>query len=167
MPQEVTTDRSFRRFYDDNVERVMAVAVALTADRAAAEDVTQEAFARAYRDWERVGTYDRPDAWVRRVAVNLTRSRWRKLRNEAVSLARLGPLPVENAPDLPPDQAAVWRAVRRLPRRQAAAIALHYVEGLPVAEIAEVTGVAVGTTKSDLHRGRARLADLLDEEMLP
>lgn len=167
MDRETTTTGSFRAFYDTNVDRIMAVAVALTADRAAAEDVTQEAFARAYREWERIRTYDHPGAWVRKVAVNLTRSRWRKLRTEARSLARIGPPGPQHAPPLPPTEAAVWQAVRRLPRRQATAIALHYVDGLPVADIAELTGVAEGTTKSDLHRGRKRLAELLNEEVLP
>lgn len=167
MDRETTTAGSFRAFYGANVDRIMALAVALTTDRAAAEDVTQEAFARAYREWERIRTYDHPGAWVRKVAVNLTRSRWRKLRTEARSLARIGPPGAEDAPDLPPADAAVWRAVRRLPHRQAAAIALHYVDGLPVATIAEMTGVAEGTTKSDLHRGRKRLAELLNEEVLP
>lgn len=164
MDHDVTTAGSFRAFYDANVDRVMALAVSLTPDRAAAEDVTQEAFSRAYRDWDRVRDYEHPGAWVRKVALNLTRSRWRKLRNEARSLTRIGPPDVAAAPELPPTEAAVWQAVRRLPRRQATAIALHYVDGLPVAEIAELTGVAEGTTKSDLHRGRRRLAALLDQE---
>lgn len=167
MQRDATMVRSFRAFYEAHVDRVMAVAVALTSDRAAAEDVTQEAFARAYREWRRVGEYDQPGAWVRKVAVNLTRSRWRKLRNEARGLARVGAPPPDDPPELPPADAAVWRAVRRLPHRQATAIALHYVDGLSVAEIADLTGVAEGTTKSDLHRGRKRLADLLQEEVLP
>lgn len=162
MQRDVATDASFRSFYDDNVRRVHALAMALTADHATAEDVTQEAFARAFRDWDRIGIYDQPGAWVRRVAVNLTRSRWRKLRNEAVTLARIGPPRTQDPPPLPEADAEVWAAVRGLPRRQAAAIALHYIEDLPVTEIAQILGVAEGTTKSDLHRARARLAELLD-----
>lgn len=163
MERDVAQPPSFRAFYDEHVRRVHAIALAMTSDAHAAEDVTQEAFARAYRDWDRVGRYDQPGAWVRKVAINLTRSRWRKLRNEAITRARLGPPADADPPDLPPEDAAVWAAVRDLPRRQAAAIALHYVEDLPVADVARILGVAEGTTKSDLHRARSRLAQLLQD----
>ncbi len=153
----------FRDMYDANVRPVMALAVALTGDRASAEDLVQEAFTRAYRDWERVGRYDRPGAWVRRVVINLSHSRWRRLRSEARALRRLDPEVSVEMADPAPD---VWAAVRRLPHRQAAAITLHYVEDLSVAQIAAVTGVAEGTTKSDLHRARTRLAEMLDQEWL-
>lgn len=162
---ERATDRSFRRFYDEHVRRVTALAVALSADPAVAEDIVQEAFLRAYRDWDRVQAYDDPGAWVRRVAANLSHSRWRRLRSEGRALVRLGPPRPAPAVELPTDGAAVWGAVRQLPRRQAVAIALHYVDDLPVAEVAAVMGISEGTAKAHLHRGRQRLADVLRDEV--
>lgn len=156
--------RSFHRFYREHIGRVTALAIALTADRAAGEDVAQEAFTRAFRDWASVGTYDDPGAWVRRVAINLSHSRWRKLRNESRALRRVGGSRDATITELQPAASELWRAVRQLPRRQAIAIALHYVDDLSVADIAALTGVSPGTTKSDLHRGRRRLTQLLERE---
>jgi len=65
-------------------------AYALTGSWEAAEDATQEAFLRAHRDWERVGRYDQPGAWVRRVAANLAVSALRRRLAEAKALLRLG-----------------------------------------------------------------------------
>ena len=106
---------------------------------------------------------ERPDSWVRRIVVNLSASRFRRLGNEARALARLASRrdndPAVQPLDLEPD---FWRAVRRLPRRQAQAIALHYVEDLPVDEVAEAMGCAVGTAKAHLHAARASLSGVLE-----
>jgi RNA polymerase sigma-70 factor (ECF subfamily) len=98
-----------------------------------------------------------PGGWVRRVALNLARSRWRRLQTE--SAARLKISSSDHAPGPEPDAAVegFWREVRRLPSRQAQAVALHYVEDLSVSEIAVVLGVAEGTVKALLHQGRQRL----------
>lgn len=154
---------SFDAFYRSHGKRVTALAVALSGRRDAAEELVQEAFARAYRDWERIGSYDDPGAWVRRVTVNLSHSRWRKLRREATALARLRAAPPQQS-GLTEPSAELWRAVRALPRRQAATVALHYVDDLSVARIAQLLGVAEGTTKSDLHRARTTLAERLEEQ---
>jgi RNA polymerase sigma-70 factor, ECF subfamily len=102
---------------------------------------------------------------VRRVAANLAVSRWRRLRSETRALARLAARQPTEVADLPAPDAAFWAAVRALPRRQAQAIALHYLEDRPVAEIATVLGVAEGTVKSALHTGRRTLAARLNLEV--
>ena len=153
---------SFDDFYREHVTRVMALAVALSDRREIAEELVQEAFARAFRDWDRVGRYDDPGAWVRRVMINLSHSRWRRFRRETLANARAHaamPRPVE----LTEPSAELWHAVRTLPQRQAATVALHYVEDLSIARIADLLGVAEGTTKSDLHRARKQLARELGE----
>jgi RNA polymerase sigma-70 factor, ECF subfamily len=123
-----------------------------------AENLAQEAFLRAHRDWQRVGRYQHPGAWVRRVAANLATSAVRRRLIEARALARFwargGPPLVE----LPASQADFWRAVRSLPRRQAQVVALHYLEDLSVLEVARVLGRAEGTVKAQLHTGREALA---------
>ncbi len=63
--------------------------------------------------------------------------------------------------ELPTTDHEFWEAVRALPARQAQAIALHYLEDRPVAEIAEILGCAPATVKVHLHRGRRALADTL------
>lgn len=65
---------------------------------------------------------------------------------------------------LPPDD-SFWAALRSLPDRQAQAVALHYLEDLPVSEIARVLDIAEGTVKVHLHRGRLALAELLRDEL--
>jgi RNA polymerase sigma-70 factor (ECF subfamily) len=96
-----------------------------------------------------------PEGWVRRVAINLATSRWRRLRAETSALARLSS-PVSF---VPPDHhlSAFWDEVRRLPARQAQAVTLHYLEDMPVADIAAVLKVAEGTVKALLSQGRERL----------
>lgn len=158
-----TGPQPFVAFYHQNVERVTALAVALAGRRDAAEELAQEAFTRAYRDWGRVGSYDEPAAWVRRVTINLSHSRWRKLKREAIANAR-SHAAVSPHLELTGSSAELWQAVRRLPRRQAATVALHYIDDLPVADIAQLLGVAEGTTKSDLHRARTQLAKGLQQE---
>lgn len=153
----------FRGFYRREASRVLAIAIAMTGDRGEAEDIVQEAFTRAYRDWDRIGEYDDPGAWVRKVAVNLVRSRFRKLGSRRRALGRLQGMreTVTPAVDLPPADDAFWSAVRALPRNQALAITLKYVEDRSVAEIADLLGVAEGTVKSHLHRARKTLAETL------
>lgn len=143
----------FLREYRGAVE----LAYALSGNRAGAEDIAQEAFLRAHRDWPRVDGYQYPGAWVRRVAVNLATSAVRRRLIEARALARLWARQEPALAELPASGTDFWRAVRSLPRRQAQAVALHYLEDLPVAEIARVLGCAEGTVKAHLHHGREAL----------
>jgi RNA polymerase sigma-70 factor (sigma-E family) len=147
----------FGHFYLQEYRGVVELAYALSGNRAGAEDIAQEAFLRAYRDWQRVGRYQYPGAWVRRVAVNLATSAVRRRLIEARVLARFWAREPALA-ELPASGADFWRAVRSLPRRQAQAVALHYLEDLSVADIARVLGCAEGTVKAHLHNGREALA---------
>jgi len=145
----------FVRFFRAEYSAVVSLVYGLSGSRAAAEDITQEAFLRAHRDWKRVEAMDSPQGWVRRVAINLATSRWRRLRAEAAALARLSP----PTSFVPPDDrmSAFWDEVRRLPTRQAQAVTLHYLEDMPVDEIAAVLDIATGTVKALLSQGRERL----------
>lgn len=156
MP-EVQVPGSFELLYQSDYAAVVGLVYGLTGSREVAEDMAQEAFLRAHRDWGNVGVMDSPGGWVRRVALNLARSRWRRLRAEATVKLKISS--TDQASSTEPDPAAdyFWREVRRLPSRQALAVALHYVESLSVTEIAGVLGVAEGTVKALLHQGRERL----------
>jgi len=128
-----------------------------------AEEVTQEAFFRAYRDWDRVGRMDHPGAWTRRVALNLAVGRWRRLRSEARALARLVPVAAELPPP-DPEADRFWDEVRALPDRQAQVVALTYVEDLDADTVGEILGIAASTVRVHLSRARATLARRLEVE---
>jgi RNA polymerase sigma-70 factor (ECF subfamily) len=126
-------------------------------DRQEAQDVVQEAFCRAYSRWRTVSRYDDPVAWIRRVAWNLAVSRWRRTRTALTFLRKQRP--GEAQLDGPgPDRVALVAALATLPATQRRAVVLRYLADLTVAEIAGREGVAEGTVKSWLHRGRAALA---------
>jgi RNA polymerase sigma factor (sigma-70 family) len=132
----------FEHFYLREYRGVVELAYALSGNRAGAEDIAQEAFLRAHRDWQRVGRYQYPGAWVRRVAANLATSAMRRRLIEARALARFWARGAPSLVELPASQADFWRAVRSLPRRQAQVVALHYLEDLSVGEVPRVLGRA-------------------------
>jgi RNA polymerase sigma-70 factor (ECF subfamily) len=146
--------------YTVGYSRLAAQLFAYLGDATEAEDVVQEAYLRAWRSWGSISRYDDPVGWVRRVAWNLATSRLRRLTTVARFLARQ-PVTPAIAQALGPDRVALVAALRQLPQRQRLAIVLHYVADLPVADIAAELAVSRGTVLSWLHRGRARLADLL------
>jgi RNA polymerase sigma-70 factor (ECF subfamily) len=154
---EVRIPGSFETLYRQHYAAVVALVYAMSGSRSVAEDLAQEAFLRAHRDWSRVSEMDCPAGWVRRVALNLARSRLRRLGSEARARLRAGPASDRSDPTSEVESEAFWHEVRRLPTRQAQAIALHYVEDLSIGEIAGVLGVAEGTVKALLHQGRERL----------
>jgi RNA polymerase sigma-70 factor (ECF subfamily) len=155
-------DGSFDQFYLREFPGLVALAHVLTGSRTHAEDVAQEAMLSAYQRWDAVGAMDIPAAWARRACANLATSLIRRRIVEARALLRLGSRPAEVA-ELAYDDGAFWAEVRRLPRRQAQCIALSYVYGCSVSDVAEVLGCAEGTVKVHLSRGRARLAQRLGE----
>ena len=145
----------FDALYEARYGDVVAMVHALTGDLAEAQDLAQEAFCRAWQRWKSVSTYEEPLAWIRRVAANLAVSRWRRVR---VVRAHLWRERAVDVPPLSPDHVALVTALRRLPADQRRALVLHHLIDLPVAEVAHEMGVAVGTVKSWLYRGRAALA---------
>lgn len=133
---------------------VLRTAYLLVGDRAVAEEITQEAFTRLYVHWKRVSRYERPGAWVRRVAIRLATG----------MRARRRAHPPE--PPAPPGarDLDLHRAILTLPRRQRAAVVLHYFEDRPVTEVGRILGCSESTAKVHLHRARKRLAQVLSEE---
>jgi RNA polymerase sigma factor (sigma-70 family) len=155
-----------RELYDGCYRRLVGQLYALTWDLGEAQDAVQEAFVRALAAPRRFARLDNPEAWLRVVAVNVARRRMRR-HAHLDRLLRRDPPPVQAVPGLSPDHVAVVAALRKLPPAQAEAIALHHLADLRVSEIAELTGVAEGTVKARLSRGRARLAELLADEPEP
>jgi RNA polymerase sigma-70 factor, ECF subfamily len=152
---------SFEEFYAATAGRLLGHVFVVTGDLHAAEEIVQEAFTRASVRWPRLRDYDVPEAWVRRVAMNLAADRARSLRRQASALLRLGPPPT--VPAASAETLALVQALRTLPVRQRQAIVLHYLVDLPVEEVAQVLAVRGGTVKSLLARGRRGLAARLGE----
>ena len=154
---------NFTDLYASSFARLVGQVAVVTADREAAEDAVQEAFGRLWKKWESLGDYDRPEAWVRRVAINVAISRWRRLR-------RFRPLGEIDRPA--PESDTGWgddvqTALQALPVKQRHALLLHHVVGLPVAEVAREMGAPEGTVKSWLWRGREALQRSLGVEGAP
>jgi RNA polymerase sigma-70 factor (ECF subfamily) len=151
---------SFDAFYAATVRRVICQLYALTGDKAEAEDVAQEAFARAWQRWDRVGRYADPEGWVRTVAYRISVSSWRKAVNRGRAHQRFS-LPAP--PEVNPDYVAVVEALRKISERQRRAVVLHHIVGLSVEEIAAQTGASLSAVKAQLSRGRRALSSLLAE----
>jgi RNA polymerase sigma-70 factor (ECF subfamily) len=159
-----TAPEPFDDFYEREYLAVVGLAYALSGSRWGAEDLAQEAFLAAHRDWERVGAYEQPGAWVRRVVANLSVSAFRRRVAEAKALARLPFGQSASLPDLAAADPEFWAAIRALPRRQAQVVALYYLEDRSIAEVAEILDVTLGTVKRHLHNGRQALARRLRSE---
>ncbi|HXY45842.1 MAG TPA: SigE family RNA polymerase sigma factor [Acidimicrobiales bacterium] len=151
----------FGELYEASRERLAGQLYALTGDEHGAVDLVQEAFARTWAKWDRIANYDDPEAFVRRVAFNLAKNQWRRVRR---TLLRGSPPDREQAASDPSDHQALVDALLTLSIHEREAIVLHYLAGEPIEEIAGDLGVPAGTVKSWLARGRAHLAERLSVE---
>lgn len=159
---EATVDEAaIRDFLAGPFPRVVSAVTLVAGSRAAAEDAVAEALARA---WECAGRGEQIrslPAWVTHVALNLSRSRLRRVRAEARARERMGRGYLQASPE---DRLDVQRALAELPRRQREVVVLHYYLELRVTEIASALRVSEGTVKSSLHRARHTMAAALGEE---
>jgi RNA polymerase sigma factor (sigma-70 family) len=158
----------------------LRVAVLLTGDWHAAEDLVQASLVKLYRVWPRLVAEAEPDvepggvgpdlrsidAYLRRVMVNTQRSWWRARWRREVPTAQL---PEGIGGDDIAERQAVGALVRQalagLSRQQRAVLVLRYCEDLPEAEVAELLGCSVGTVKTHAHRGMAALRERLGNEL--
>jgi RNA polymerase sigma-70 factor (ECF subfamily) len=149
----------YSTFFRAEFAPVLRTVALLLRDQSRAEEITQDAFIQLLRNWPKISRYERPQAWVRRVAIRLA---MRAIRRERLwSLVRLELLPSAEAS---PSRFDVPGAIRRLPGSQRAAIVLHYYEDRPVAEVAAILGCSDSTARVHLHHGRNRLRQLLGED---
>jgi RNA polymerase sigma-70 factor (ECF subfamily) len=148
---------TFGDFYKREYRHVLGLAFVLTGNQSVAEDTAQDAFTAAYRRWRSIVAYDSPGAWVRRVTCNRAASVLRRRVREAKALVRLAGW-MQTGVELDEGDEAFWQAVRRLPPRQAQAVALYYMEDYSVSDIAEVLDCSEGTVKTHLSRAREAVA---------
>jgi RNA polymerase sigma-70 factor (ECF subfamily) len=155
---------AFESFYSREYRKVVALAYALSGSRFGAEDLAQEAFLAAHQRWDRIGQYEKPDAWVRRVVTNKAISTFRRKAAERRAMERLATQTQHALPELEPEDDHFWSLVRDLPARQTQAITLFYLEDRSVVDISEILGCSPATAKVHLFRGRQTLAARLGLE---
>ncbi|SHN43551.1 SigE family RNA polymerase sigma factor [Cryptosporangium aurantiacum] len=153
-------EEQFDAFYAAHFRPISVQLYAYFGAAADANDLTQEAFCRAWERWDQVRAYDDPAGWVRRVAWRLAVSRWRRARTALAHRAALAAPPTGQDGGETVD---LVRALAALPPDQRRAVVLRHVADLSVAEIAADAGVPEGTVKSWLSRGRVTLRRALAE----
>ena len=145
----------FRQLYDQEYASVYRAIRAVVLDGAAAEDLTQETFVRAYRARNRYQPTAPPGAWLRRIGVNLAISHLRRQKLARFLPARLYVAPDRRDYDRAEARDVVEKALAVLSPKLRAAIVLHYYEGLTREEIADVLGVPAGTVASRIAKAVA------------
>jgi RNA polymerase sigma-70 factor (ECF subfamily) len=156
-----TSASDFTAMCQREYSRVVGLLVLVVGDRTHAEDIAQEAFARAWSRWARVSTLDRPDQWVRRVAVNLSTSWWRRQQVAARWAAANRPdLAATDDPPMTDDE--LVQHVRSLPHRQRMAIACRYFADMSVADTAQAMRCREGTVKALTSQAISALRKVAD-----
>lgn len=156
--------QAFESLYRDNVRRIYAVCLRMTANIAQAEELTQKAFILA---WQKLPFFRGDSAfssWLHRVAVNVVLGEMRAdQRRTRRVFATEDPADLETAPLFVPPGTRIdlEQAVAALPPQARMVFVLHDVEGWMHHEIAEQLGVATGTSKAQLHRARKLLQEAL------
>ena len=150
-----------REVYDASYLRLVVQLFALTGDLADAEDAVQEAFVTALGQGRGFAKLDNQEAWLRTVALNHVRNRWRHL--DVVRRLRTkvpGPTPEG---EVGPEHIALVEALAKLDPAHRTAVVLYYLADRSIGDISRELGVPEGTVKTRLARSRELLAPLLSE----
>jgi RNA polymerase sigma-70 factor (sigma-E family) len=150
--------------YEAHALGLVRLAYVMLGDRAAAEDVVQEAFGGLYRRWDRLSDADRALQYVRSSVLNGCRSALRRRRVQDIQAVHppsaVSPAPAVLASE---ERRDVMRALRRLPDRQREVLVLRFYLDQPEAAIAEAMGISQSTVRSTAHRALVKLGHLLGE----
>jgi RNA polymerase sigma factor (sigma-70 family) len=160
----VQTADQIQELYAGSYRRLVLQLYGVTGDLNEAQDAVQEAFIAALSSPRQFATKDNPGAWIRRVALNHARTRWRRRKN-LDRILRLFRTAATSVPASSPDRVALISAMRSLPESQRVTLALYYLGDLSINEVAETLGLPTGTVKARLSRGRQALAVLLDDHV--
>lgn len=156
-------EADLRAFYDAHARRVVVFALGLTGDHADAQDLTQEAFARAWSRWSQVSVHPRPEAWVFTVVRRLAANRWRHLSVVRAWERDAPRTTAVHSPAPSPDHVALLTELARLRRPEREVLTLHHLLDLPLAAVADLLAMPLNTVKSHAARGRTRLAAALTD----
>jgi RNA polymerase sigma-70 factor (sigma-E family) len=156
-----TRQPDFTQFYQRSRDECLRAVLVSVGDQDTAQDLVDEAFARAWTSWRTVSRHPAPAAWVVRTALNANISRWRHHRREvsvpdSSSVADLSAVPAAPGSSVDP---SIMAALMRLPARQRQVIALRLFLDLDTRRTAQVLGIAPGTVKEHLGRALASLRD--------
>lgn len=146
--------KDFADFYQRSRDDCLRAVLAGTGDRALAEDLVAEGFARAWASWKKVSRHPAPAAWVVRTALNVRVSWWRRRRRE---VALDGHDPAQLGVDGTAMDDVLLTAVRRLPQRQREVIVLRIWLDLDTRTVAGVLGISAPTVAVHLSRATATL----------
>jgi RNA polymerase sigma-70 factor (sigma-E family) len=162
-------DRQVAALFDAHYRPLCRLAYVILGDAGMAEEVVMDALVKTFSGWRAIRDPARSDVYLKRIVVNLCRSRIRRKAVEARANTAAHARATRVAPGWDVDrhetQRTVLAAVRDLPERQRACVVLRYYEDLPESEIARVLDCSVGTVKSQLSKARARLGRSLDETL--
>jgi RNA polymerase sigma-70 factor (sigma-E family) len=153
-------EASFEDFVCARSSSLLRTALLLTGrDRADAEDLLQIALERAYRHWPKLCREDEPERYVRRILVNASADRWRRLaRRHEQPMPEAGTEPaVPDGTARVVDRQYLLGALGQLPPRQRAVLVLRYFDDMSEGETAQILGCSLGTVKSHAARALARL----------
>jgi RNA polymerase sigma-70 factor, ECF subfamily len=155
---------AFERLYRENERKVFGLCFRLSSDPALAEELTQEVFVRAWRKLSSFRGESAFSSWLYPLTVNVALSERRsRRRRDARIIATEDPASLERAPRSPAPEAGfdLEKAMATLPPGARAVFVLHDVEGRTHEEIAQLLGLAPGTSKAQLHRARRLLREAL------
>lgn len=158
--------KAFEQLYREHVGRVYAVCVRILADGKLAEELTQDVFVRAWQTLPGFRGEAAFSSWLHRLAVNVVLVYFRTERRREARITPVDDLSsIERGGDTHPagDRMDIEDAIAGLPPRARAIFVLHDIEGYKHEEIAEQLGLAVGTSKAQLHRARKLLMEVLKQ----
>lgn len=157
---------AFTDLVDLDGDRCYAIAYRILRDTERAKDAVQQAFLLAWRELPRLREAERYEVWLYRLLVNACYAESRRHKRWTTHV-RVLPLEGPSAPDQivsVDDRDALERAFRRLSPEHRAVFVMHHYAGLPLAAIADITGVPLGTVKSRLHNSIRNLRAVLRSE---
>lgn len=152
-------EAGFTRLFVGEYPSLVRELTLIVGDRQVAEEVAADAFEQALRQWKVVSSYDQPGAWIRQVSLRIAgRTGWRARRRHLVERAAAQPMATQRDPELD-----LLAALAVLPISQRTAVVLHHMAGFPARDIGDVLGCSEVTVRTHLHRGRAKLSELLGD----
>lgn len=151
---------TFEATYETHYGSVVASSWAICRDREVAEELTQEAFARAYRRWRKLESGGYAVPWLHRVVMNLTISHVRR-RARGAELEGQQAFAPPIREDVHSDDDWLVRVLKGLPKRQREAVFLRYVADLDVEHVAAVMRISTGSVKTHSKRGLDHLREVL------
>ena len=155
----------FCRLFERTGRSLLGYALLLTGDRQESQDLVQEAFLRAWREWERVSTLDSQQAWLRRVIYNLAVNHWRRLSTRRDHERLVGHEAVSQGTGV--GHLDVMRALRSLPIKQRQALMLVAIDDLTTAQAAHEMGAKESSVRVWVSRARASMERMLDLDAAP